>query len=67
LDGATPLTMLAGRLVQAANQLHDHLRSDPEASDPAFIVGGASRMQGLIDDLLCGSTSGSQIGGGLPF
>ncbi len=66
-DGVAPLTILAGRLVQAANQLQDHLRSDPEASDPAPIIGSASRMQGLIDDLLCGSACGSQTGGGLPF
>jgi hypothetical protein len=66
-ESARPLTMLAGNLVRLAQELHAHLVRDPEASDPAPLVGGATRMQGLIEDLLSGSACGSHTGGGLPY
>jgi CBS domain-containing protein len=56
-DGASPLAdptleTLARQLFDMAGELQRHLKSDPSVLDAAPIVGGASRMQQLLDELL---------------
>jgi two-component system cell cycle response regulator len=52
-------------LVQLADQMRRQLRGVPLERDQAAIVGGASRMQQLLDELLCAS-SVRPAGAGLP-
>ncbi len=55
--GASDSTLqtLASELLEMAGELQRHLRNDPQILDTAPIVGGASRMQQLLDDLLSAS------------
>jgi diguanylate cyclase (GGDEF)-like protein len=66
-DGELVLVRLAGYLAEEADRLHRYLQSPRPDYDAAPLVGGVSRMQQLIDDLLAGSASGNRTGGGLPF
>jgi two-component system cell cycle response regulator len=52
-------------LVQLADQMRRQLRGAPPERDQAAIVGGVSRMQQLLDELLCASSL-RPIGAGLP-
>ena len=51
-DPDTTLETMARQLVALAGELHGHLQADPTVVDPAPLVGGASRMQQVLDDLL---------------
>ena len=66
-DGESTLLNLAGELAEEADRLHRFLQSPRPDHDTVPIIGGASRMQQLIGDLLAGSASGNRTGGGLPF
>ena len=46
------LEAVAHQLVEMAEELHQHLLRDPTVLDAAPIIGGASRMQQLLEDLL---------------
>ena len=45
------LELLARQLVEMAQELHRHLLDDPSLVDVAPLVGGAARMQDLLDEL----------------
>jgi CBS domain-containing protein len=49
------LETLARQLFEMAGELQRHLQNDPFVLDAAPIVGGASRMQQLLEDLLSAS------------
>ena len=66
-DEDSALLRLADQLSTEANRLHRYLQSSQLDRDAAPIVGGTSRMQQLIDDLLAGAASTRPTGGGLPF
>ena len=66
-DGESTLLNLAGQLAEEADRLHRFLQCPRPDHDTVPIIGGASRMQQLIGDLLAGSASGNRTGGGLPF
>jgi diguanylate cyclase (GGDEF)-like protein len=55
VPGDATLETLASELLEMAGELQRHLRNDPQILDTAPIVGGASRMQQLLDDLLSAS------------
>jgi len=62
-----PLLQLATRIASEAEQLRDHLQLGADALDEAPLVGGASRLQQLVDDLLAGSGCSVPTGGGVPY
>jgi hypothetical protein len=66
-DDDTALLGLATQLTTEADRLHRYLQNPQSDQETAPIVGGVSRMQHLIDNLLAGSARASRTGGGLPF
>ena len=50
--GDPTLETLAQQLVEMAKELHRHLLFDPSVADAAPIIGGASRMQQLLEELV---------------
>ena len=61
------LLALAVQLTTEADRLHRYLQNSRSDQETAPIVGGVSRMQHLIDNLLAGSARANRTGGGLPF
>ncbi len=61
-----PMLAMADQLVAMAEELRRHVQQLPDASDPAPIIGGASRMQQVLEDLLTASPDGMLSGRGLP-
>jgi two-component system cell cycle response regulator len=62
----TALLAMTDQLVAMAQDLRRFLWDDPDAADPAPVVGGASRMQQLLDDLLTGYARRDSVDRGLP-
>jgi hypothetical protein len=60
------LWVMSDQLVAMAHELHQFLRDGSAAADPAPIVGGASRMQQLLDDLVSGYSRRDSADHGLP-
>jgi two-component system, cell cycle response regulator len=60
------LETLAHQLFEMAGELQRHLKGDPLALDAAPIVGGASRMQQLLEDLLSAAPRCESVRHGLP-
>jgi two-component system, cell cycle response regulator len=61
------LHSLADQLVDMATELRRHLRADVTGADPAPRVGGASRMQQILEDLLTMSPRCDAAPSGLPW
>jgi two-component system, cell cycle response regulator len=59
------LETLAHQLVEMAEELQRHLLRDPSVLDAAPIIGGASRMQQLLEDLLSAGPPRERIVHGL--
>jgi len=66
-DDESALVEMAAELAVEAQRLYGYLQSSHPEDATAPIIGGASRMQRLIDELLAGSASGNRTGSGLPF
>jgi two-component system, cell cycle response regulator len=66
IDAQSELDSLADQLVEMAGELRRHLRDPAAAGDPAPLVGGASRMQHLLEELLMASPRRASAPGGLP-
>ncbi len=62
----TTLLALTDQLVGTAQELRQFLQANADAADPAPVVGGASRMQQLLDDLLSGYARRDSVDRGLP-
>jgi diguanylate cyclase (GGDEF)-like protein len=62
----SPMIAMTDQLVAMAEELRLHVREFPDAADPAPIIGGASRMQQVLEDLLTASSGGVLSGRGLP-
>lgn len=58
---------LVSLLGEETDRMNRYLLDFPATEDVAPIVGGASRMQQLIEELLAGAGSRNRVGGGLPF
>jgi two-component system cell cycle response regulator len=52
------LELLVRQLVEMAQELHRHLVEDPSLADVAPLVGGAARMQDLLDELRGAASAG---------
>lgn len=65
-DGDATLLAMTDQLISMAHDLRKFLRGESHAADPAPIVGGASRMQELLDDLLTGYARRDSTDRGLP-
>jgi len=59
------LEAVARQLVEMAEELHQHLLRDPTILDAAPIIGGASRMQQLLEDLLSAAPPRDPVGHGI--
>ena len=59
------LEAVAHQLVEMAEELHQRLLRDPTVLDAAPIIGGASRMQQLLEDLLSAAPSREPVVHGL--
>ena len=66
-DSDTTMATIAAQLVALADELRCRLAADPAVCDPAPLVGGTSRMQQLLDDLLSSSSRRAASSHGLPF
>jgi two-component system, cell cycle response regulator len=60
------LNSLADQLVEMASELRHYLRAGAAAADPAPLIGGASRMQLLLEELLTASPRFASVQHGLP-
>jgi len=61
-----PLIAMADQLVALAEELRCHVQQLPATADSAPIIGGASRMQQVLEELLMASPEGMLSGRGLP-
>jgi CBS domain-containing protein len=61
------LLRISDELSTEAKRLQRYLQDTQTDREPSLIVGGASRMQQLITEMLAGSASARPTGGGLPF